>query len=58
MPTTPPDRRPGPDPAGPAPDEGGDPACALPRVCPGCGRLDDGEPPARCPGCGTPLTTE
>jgi hypothetical protein len=36
-------------------DDGGDPACWVDRVCPACGRLDDGPPPARCPGCGTPL---
>jgi DNA-binding MarR family transcriptional regulator len=36
-------------------DDGGDPACWVSRVCPECGRLDDGPPPAHCPGCGTPL---
>jgi hypothetical protein len=38
------------------PDDGGDPVCWLDRVCPECGRLDDGEPPARCPGCGAART--
>jgi hypothetical protein len=37
-------------------DEGGDPACWLPRVCPGCGRLADEDPPTRCAGCGLELT--
>ena len=40
-----------PDPA----DEGGDPACWLSRVCPGCGRLADEDPPTRCPDCGADL---
>jgi DNA-binding MarR family transcriptional regulator len=40
------------------PPEGGDPACWLTRVCPACGRLDDGPPPATCPGCGAPLTDD
>jgi rubrerythrin len=35
-------------------EDGGDPACWLSRVCPECGRLDDGPPPDRCPGCGAP----
>ncbi|WP_170861244.1 hypothetical protein [Trujillonella endophytica] len=40
-------------------DPGGDPACWLHRVCPGCGRLVEGEPrPARCPECGEPLPAE
>jgi DNA-binding MarR family transcriptional regulator len=34
------------------PDDGGDPACWLTRVCSACGRLDDGPPSDRCPGCG------
>jgi rubrerythrin len=38
--------------------EGGDAVCWLNRVCPGCGRLDDGPPPDRCPACGTPLADE
>jgi hypothetical protein len=41
-----------------APDDGGDPVCRLDRVCPECGRLDDGAPPARCPGCGAALATD
>jgi rubrerythrin len=40
------------------PDGGGDPACWVSRVCPECGRLDDGPPPARCPGCGAALTAD
>lgn len=45
------------DPARPGPDdEGGDPACWLRRVCPGCGRLADEDPPTGCPACGTELT--
>jgi uncharacterized protein YeaO (DUF488 family) len=39
-----------------AQDSGGDPACWLPRVCPECGALADGEPPASCPRCGHRLT--
>ena len=42
----------------PLPDEAGDPVCWLDRVCPECGRLDDGEPAARCPGCGAPATRD
>ena len=42
----------------PGPPDGGDPACWLGRVCPECGRLDDGPPPAHCPGCGAPLTAD
>jgi rubrerythrin len=34
------------------PDEGGDPACWLRRVCPACGRMADEDPPTRCPACG------
>jgi rubrerythrin len=37
------------------PDEGGDPACWLHRVCPECGRLADDDPPTRCPACGAAL---
>ncbi|MGY1805138.1 hypothetical protein ACI78T_17785 [Blastococcus sp. SYSU D00922] len=36
----------------PEPDEGGDPACLLRRVCPVCGRVADEDPPTTCPGCG------
>jgi hypothetical protein len=39
----------------PPPDDGGAPVCWLDRVCPECGRLDDGEPADRCPGCGAAL---
>jgi rubrerythrin len=38
--------------------EGGDPVCWLDRVCPGCGRLDDGARPEVCPACGTALADE
>ena len=40
----------------PEPEDGGDPACWLARVCPECGRLADEDPPTRCPACGTELT--
>lgn len=36
-------------------DEGGDPACWLPRVCQECGRLADEDPPTRCPACGAEI---
>jgi DNA-binding MarR family transcriptional regulator len=36
-------------------EDGGDPACWASRVCPACGRLDDGPPQPRCAGCGAPL---
>jgi hypothetical protein len=42
---------------GPVPeDEGGDPACWLPRVCPACGRMADEDPLTRCSACGAELT--
>jgi rubrerythrin len=44
--------------AGSEPDEGGDPACWLRRVCPECGRLADEDPPTTCPACGTELVPE
>jgi rubrerythrin len=37
------------------PEDGGDPACWVRRVCPACGRLADEDPPTRCPGCGAEL---
>ncbi|WP_037574577.1 hypothetical protein [Phaeacidiphilus oryzae] len=37
-------------------DQGGEPACALNRVCPECGHLEDGPRPPRCPRCGTAFT--
>jgi hypothetical protein len=40
------------------PDEGGDPACWLARVCPECGRLADEDPPTRCAACGAELTAD
>ncbi len=40
------------------PDEGGDPACWLNRVCPACGRLVEEDPPAPCPACGEVLTAD
>lgn len=36
-------------------EEGGDPACWLPRVCPDCGRLADEDPPTRCAACGAAI---
>jgi len=33
------------------PDTPGDPACWLHRVCPECGGVADGDPPAVCPRC-------
>jgi rubrerythrin len=41
-----------------ADEERGDPACWLRRVCPGCGRLADDEPPTTCPNCGTALPAD
>jgi rubrerythrin len=35
--------------------QGGDAVCWLNRVCPDCGRLDDGPRPGVCPACGAPL---
>jgi hypothetical protein len=46
------------DPAEPAPPEGGDPACWLPRVCPTCGRLADEDPPTTCPACGGEIAAD
>jgi rRNA maturation endonuclease Nob1 len=40
------------------PDEGGDAACWLPRVCPSCGRLADSNPPTECAYCGTEIPDE
>jgi hypothetical protein len=40
----------------PGPNEGGDAACWLPRVCPSCGRLADSDPPTVCAYCGTEIT--
>jgi hypothetical protein len=34
------------------PDEGGEAACWLGRVCPSCGQLADSDPPTTCSGCG------
>ncbi|WP_346621058.1 hypothetical protein [Blastococcus montanus] len=48
----------GTDPPSTPPDEGGDPACWLRRVCPECGGLADEDPPARCPRCGAELPVE
>ncbi|MDQ0381178.1 hypothetical protein [Amycolatopsis thermophila] len=39
------------------PDEGGDPACWLARVCPECGLVADVDPPTVCQRCGTRLET-
>jgi hypothetical protein len=51
------DEGPSPQPAG-GPDEGGDPACWLARVCPTCGRIADEDPPTRCAACGAELTAD
>lgn len=40
------------------PDQGGDEACWMDRVCPECGRLADEAPPARCERCGAELAGE
>ncbi|SEL82581.1 hypothetical protein SAMN04515665_12068 [Blastococcus sp. DSM 46786] len=37
------------------PDDGGDPACWMCRVCPACGGLADEDPPTGCPRCGEQL---
>ncbi|MET7639138.1 hypothetical protein [Streptomyces sp. NPDC005438] len=34
------------------PEDGGDPACWLSRVCPECGLLAEVDPPVRCARCG------
>ncbi|MBV8542900.1 MAG: hypothetical protein JO364_14570 [Pseudonocardiales bacterium] len=41
--------------ATPGLDEGGEPACRLPRVCPSCGRLAERDPPTDCAHCGTEI---
>ncbi len=38
--------------SGPAAEFGGDAACWLDRVCPGCGGLAEGESSDRCTRCG------
>jgi hypothetical protein len=43
---------------GPEPDDGGDPACWLRRVCPGCGRLAEEDPPTTCAACGAELDAD
>ncbi|MCX5206632.1 cupin domain-containing protein [Streptomyces sp. NBC_00237] len=52
-------RRPGMEvgrrPAGPAEQEGGEPPCALDRVCPGCGRLGSEAGARYCAWCGEEL---
>jgi rubrerythrin len=42
----------------PVPDDTGDPACWLHRVCPACGRVADEDPPTRCAACGEELTAD
>ncbi|MFZ0118405.1 MAG: hypothetical protein WAN20_20320 [Pseudonocardiaceae bacterium] len=42
----------------PPADEGGDPACWMPRVCPECGRLAAQDPPTVCTQCGTEIPDE
>jgi hypothetical protein len=37
------------------PEDGGDPACWVRRVCAACGRLADEDPPTHCPACGAEL---
>jgi hypothetical protein len=39
----------------PLADEGGDPACWLPRVCPECGLVVDQDPPVMCAHCGAQI---
>lgn len=39
----------------PATEMGGEPACALDRVCAECGRIADAAPPTTCPRCGAPV---
>lgn len=39
----------------PEPDEGGEAACWLPRVCPSCGQLGDSDRPATCGVCGAEI---
>jgi hypothetical protein len=39
----------------PLADEGGDPACWLPRICPECGRVADQDPPVMCAHCGAQI---
>ena len=36
-------------------DEGGDPVCWLPRVCPECGLFATREPPTVCERCGAAI---
>jgi hypothetical protein len=53
-------RQPQPDPAGVTgpraePDEGGDPACWMIRVCPECGGFNEDDTSADCPSCGARL---
>ncbi|MGH3740760.1 MAG: hypothetical protein ACRDT8_04860 [Micromonosporaceae bacterium] len=36
-------------------EQGGEPACWLPKVCDECGRLAEAEPPTRCPRCGAEI---
>lgn len=36
----------------------GDPVCWLSRVCPECGLLVEGDPPAVCARCGAPLPAD
>ncbi|QFZ19895.1 hypothetical protein [Saccharothrix syringae] len=38
--------------------DGGDPTCRLSRLCPECGLLPDGEPPAVCPRCGADMPAD
>ncbi|WP_165989807.1 cupin domain-containing protein [Streptomyces sp. YIM 98790] len=48
-------RAPGRGAAGPEPEEGGEPACLLSRVCPGCGAVIEMRAAAYCPRCGEQL---
>lgn len=37
------------------PEEGGEPACMLPLLCPSCGRVPDGPRSPVCAACGAPV---
>lgn len=39
----------------PGEQEGGDPVCWLPRVCPECGLYSEREPPTTCERCGATI---
>jgi rubrerythrin len=41
-----------------SPEDTGDPACWLRRVCPECGAIADTDPPAACPRCGAAMPAD